>query len=91
MPNCFSLTKIGEEKPANLMEVDTELWNHFEGGEPEGNTKWYRYWHDTIGLELAMGRSFKEIREGLASNSKMGPVVDYLAEHYSARAWAERK
>jgi hypothetical protein len=91
MPNCFSLTKIGEEEPTNLLNVDTELWCHFEGKEPDGNTKWYRYWHETVGLELAMGRSFEEIKEALPENTKMLPLVEYLEKNYTVRAWYEHK
>ena len=91
MPNCFSLTKRGEDKAMLLQKVDAALWEHFEGGEPEGNSQWYRYWYNTIGLDLAMGRTWEQIREALPENSKMFVVVDYLKEHYVSDAWYEQK
>ena len=92
MPNCFRLTRIGCEEPTNLIDVDTELWCHFEkDGEPDGNTKWYRYWHGTVGLELAMGRTWDQIKEALPKNTKMLPLVEYLENNFTVRAWYEHK
>lgn len=91
MPNCFQLIKIGEDEPTPFAEIDDKLWLEFEGSIPEPHDQWYRYWFDTIGLELSMGRSWTQIKQDLSSNSKMGPIVDYLSKHYTARSWYERK
>lgn len=95
MPNCFQLCKIGGDGHAiPLQEIDTELWIHFEGAEPEENDKWYCGWYDTIGLDLAMGKAFHQIKENAIKwnrTEKFIAVIDYLAEHYAARSWWEPK
>jgi uncharacterized protein YcfL len=91
MPNCFQLTKIGEQEPTVLQIVDDELWLEFTGKVPVPNVRWYRYWYDTIGLELAMGRSFKQILISLKAQSKLAPIIEYLEKHYIIRCWYEHK
>lgn len=91
MPNCFSLTKIDEEEPTKLQEVDDDLWLKFTGSVPEPNEEWFRGWYDCVGLDLALGRTFTEIKAGYSVNSRMGPVVEYIEKHYTARCWYEHK
>jgi hypothetical protein len=91
MPNCFQLTKIGEEEPSTLVEIDNALWLKFEGSVPEPNDYWFRGWYDSVGFELALGRTFTEIRAQWSVNSRITPVVEYLEKHYTVRCWAEKK
>jgi hypothetical protein len=86
MPNCFTLTKKNADEPEKLSVIDTELWNHFEGSEPEGNKAWYKSWYDIIGLGLATGMSFKDIK-GQITNPRTFEIAVYLDEHYISNAW----
>jgi hypothetical protein len=90
MPNCFQLTRKGEEEPRTLSELDTDLWVLFEGSEPEGNTAWYRSWYDVIGLALACGKELNEVVEML-KGSRLEDVAEFLCTNYNTKAWYEHK
>jgi len=90
MPNCFSLTRKSDVAagPVPLITIDEEICKHF-GVEPD--PKWYyRSWFDTIGLTLAMGKSF----EWIINESRFTPetiaIARFLDEHFTPDAWAER-
>lgn len=90
MPNCFQLTKIGEEEPTTLQNIDNDLWNLFGGGVPEPNDKWFMNWHGTIGLSLACGQGWDEIRSYCLTD-RARAVVDYLKENYTSSSWYSPK
>ncbi len=90
MPNCFTLTKKDEAKPRPLKDIDTDLWDHFEGGEPDGNEQWYHHWYNFIGLLLAVGKTFQEVIK-LCEDFTMREIAVYLEENYTSNAWYERK
>ena len=98
MPNCFTLTRKGESKPANLQEIDDEMRQAF-GEEPDAD-RWLWGWYDTIGYGLALGRDWAQLREQFAedpdeserintSRRRRLAVIDWLDEHYTPNAWAE--
>jgi hypothetical protein len=89
MPNCFQLYKKGEEEPSILQDVDNDLWLKFEGSIPEPNDKWYQNWYNTVGLLLAMGESFDQIKEN--ASIEMYVVVSYLERIYTHSAWYSHK
>ena len=91
MPSCFQLIKKGETEPSILQDVDTEMWNHFKGGEPKGNDRWYRSWYDIIGLGLAMGKTWNELREMYTDRPRLLEIIEYLEDHYTTDAWREFK
>jgi hypothetical protein len=95
MPNCFCLTRKGEKKPTALQKIDDDMRVHF--GAPPSKDHWYFGWYDWIGLSLAMGSTFTEIRN--RAWKRIGPleeedhkalaVLDYLDANYTSDAWAE--
>lgn len=85
MPNCFTLTKIGDKQPAILKDLDTELWIHFEGAEPENNDHWYRNWYNTVGFALALGKTIDECFE-LTDRPEEIAVIQYLKDNYTTNA-----
>jgi hypothetical protein len=91
MPNCFQLTKIGEEVATTLQEVDNELWLKFVGSIPKPNDHWYCGWYDSVGFDLACGNSFDVIKASYSVNSRIVPVIEYLKKYYTARSWYEHK
>jgi hypothetical protein len=71
------------------------LWNHFNGGEPEGNDCWYGNWYNTIGLRMAMGTDagdqLKEWREnhGADHDGQWQAIMAFFRDNYTMDAWRE--
>ncbi|MDA3808600.1 MAG: hypothetical protein PF440_11900 [Thiomicrorhabdus sp.] len=94
MPVCYQLTRVGEDKPSMLQDIDSELWEKFSSTpEPENNDKWFLNWHNTVGMLLAMGKTFKDIRRilDLPSESVDDKVLTYLETNYTSNSWREFK
>lgn len=89
MPNCFTLTKKGEDKPAVLQDIDDEMRAHF--GEPPDNKHWLWCWYDCIGLALSCGETWDEQRESFEDSPKLLEIVNYLEEYYVPDCWFEHK
>ena len=98
MPNCFTLTRKGESKPANLQEIDDEMRQAF--CEEPDEVRWLWGWYDTIGFGLAMGRTWEQLREQFAEDPaesertnmfrrRMLAVIYWLETHYVFNAWTE--
>jgi hypothetical protein len=89
MPNCFQLIRSGDAVP--LVEIDEEMCLHF--GEPCDPKRYFRGWYDCIGYDLAMGRSFEEVKATYAAqewtDSGLLPVAEWLESNFSIRSWAE--
>ena len=85
MPNYFQLIDKTTEKPAKFVDIDEKLCAHM-GVEP--HPKNYLYgWYDSIGLGLAMGKTWDEMRTWWDDNSPMQKVINYLEERYTPDAW----
>lgn len=98
MANCFTLTRKGESKPASLQAIDDEM--RIEFGEEPDPERWLWSWYDTLGLALAMGRTWEQLREQFAedpdeserinmSRRRMLAVIDWLEANYVPNTWAE--
>lgn len=95
MPNCFSLTRKTEPEkgPVALNTIDEEMCAHFN--EKPHEVEYFYYWYDWVGLPLAMGSSFAEIKERLVKERddptavKMVEIVQWLDDNFTADAWAE--
>ena len=93
MPNCFSLTKKGEKEITKLTKVDEEIADLL--GLPCDPEKWTVGWYDTIGLGLAMGKNWNDLRKWWPkedpkyANSPAHAVIDYLEANYNVDAWYE--
>jgi hypothetical protein len=104
MPSCFQLRRKEQYRPAALRTIDDELWLNVAGQEPHPKL-WCADWYNSTGLRLAMGRTFKEIlqeykgqlelcrddEEGVSYWSAQIEVAEYLAEHFTPKAWHEHK
>lgn len=97
MPNCFNLTRKSSPSagPVPLTKIDEEMCAHFKVDcHP---TRWLQMWYDTIGWHLAMGHSFEVVRKKIEEDFKgvlkpddlLFQICDWLAENFTARAWAE--
>jgi hypothetical protein len=90
MPNCFNLTDKSTGQVVTLDEVDRALCKML--GVPVHETRFVEYWVDNIGLQIAMGKSWDSIKAAASESDEADQkIVDYLEEHYTARAWYEHK
>ena len=87
MPNCFTLTKKGEDKPSTFQDIDQELCDML--GVPCDDEHWVEHWYDSIGLALACGKTFKQMMQEDYWDINDQKILKYLDEHYTSSAWAE--
>lgn len=99
MPVCFQLIDKGTGRPAILAEVDNRLCELF-GAQPHP-VKYFKSWYDVVGLRLAVGRTFPDIREEFISFLKNETleeknsdceyiaIISYLELYYDTKAWRE--
>lgn len=91
MPNCFTLTKIGDSEPMPLAKVDELVCAHL--GAPVHPTKYCCWWFDAVGFLLAMGRSFDDIIASVDFadwSEELQKITHYLKANFTANAWAQR-
>ena len=98
MSNCFQLTRKGATEPSTLVEVDNAICANF-GVEPGDD--WFCNWYNSIGLALACGRTFDQIRADCryvdtdeayirAHYMMLTRIATFLEQNYDVYAWAER-
>ena len=97
MSNCFQMTRKGRDKPMALQAIDDEMRVAF--GEPADPKKWLWQWYNLVGLGLAMGKTWEELRKMFgpdedededAFGERMLRVIDWLEQNFTADAWVER-
>jgi hypothetical protein len=91
MPNCFRLLRDGAA--VRLAQVDDEMRRAF-GASPDP-AHYFEEWYNIIGYELAMGRSFDQIRSYLESAWADFPelvrIADWLEANFTIDFWYELK
>ena len=99
MANSFSLTRktdIGKD-PVSLRQVDEEICAHFNISPHPSD--YYHSWFDTIGFDLASGRSFAEIIRRCHDDMEASPqsyryyerkleIAEYLDKHFIPDRWS---
>jgi hypothetical protein len=97
MPNCFTLTRKGETKPASLNGIDEELCQHL--GVPVHPTRYLAEWFNTIGFAYACGKTMDQVvtiyrdyyNAGAEEEDRQRlEIAEYLREHYTTDTWCER-
>lgn len=88
MPNCFTLTRKGEDKPTGFAAIDDEMCEAL--GVPCDEKEYYLSWYDIVGLQLALGWDWERIRADHQDWPEMLRVVDWLEANFVSDAWAER-
>lgn len=86
MPSCFQLTRKGDTEPSNLQHIDRCICQALD--IPFSEDQWAGGWYNSIGLLLAVGKTFDEILDMQLSNHR---IVAYLAEHYTSDSWHQWK
>ena len=89
MPSCFQLTLRGESEPMNLIKVDEMICSHFNA--PVDADKWYENWYNEIGLGLAMGRTWEQIKDTYSKWPEVVAIADYLEATFTTNSWYERR
>lgn len=91
MPNCFSLRRKGnpEAGPVVLTTVDEEICRALD--EEVDEKLWCRNWYNIVGLLLACGKSFDDIREICSDTPAIVEVVNFLADNFVSDAWYSRR
>ena len=89
MPNCYQLTRKSESEPSTLVSVDEALCQHF--GVEIHPKKWYLNWHNYVGLGLACGDDWTQLRKTWEGDKPMLDVIDFLEKNYESSAWYSLK
>lgn len=71
-----------------LCKVDEEICNMLHVDVHERN--WVHGWFDTVGLMLALGKSFAEVREIFEGDETFQQIIAYLEDNFQVDAWAGR-
>lgn len=89
MPVCFQLIDKTTNRAAVLPEVDNRICKEL-GVEPDP-VKYYLQWYDAIGLRLALGTSFSQLREEWKEYppDPLDAVLDILERDYTPNNWRE--
>lgn len=91
MPNCFTLTPKADPSagPECLATIDEKLCAYL--GVPV-DPKYYAHgWYDIIGLLLAIGKPWDDIRSSLSDAPTLLQITDWLEANYIPACWAERR
>ena len=88
MPNCYSLTRIGETEPTPLVKIDEEICALM--GKPVHPKDWCCYWEPVIGLCLACGATFDKIIADTGFSDDIKKIATFLKANFTVNAWAER-
>ena len=105
MPRCFQLIEKATGKPAKLSLIDDILCKEVYNCEP--HPKFYGGnifdWFESIGFQLAMGRTLddksdKSVRKYYQGSDvwadelpMIEKTIDYLQQHYTEESWYEPK
>lgn len=86
MPNCFQLArKSAPQTPVALNVIDDELCAHF-GVQPDPE-RYYQNWYNNIGLALAMGLTWDQMKEVVSSDPHGVAIVEWFEANFISTAW----
>ena len=96
MPSCFQLLDKVSNQPVSLSLVDELICREVYQTEP--HPKWYGgdvfNWFDSIGFQIATGKSLVQVREYYNSNPLWAeelpyiiPALIYIESNYNAKSF----
>lgn len=88
MPNYFKLIDKQTGEPTVFNQIDDDMRRQFN--QPPDSEKYLWHWYDIIGLGLALGNTWDDLRELYNDDSELMGVIDYLEQYYKPEAWARR-
>lgn len=89
MPNCFQLISKETGKADSFCEIDEKLCANFDW--PVDPVSYTHSWYDILGLRLACGRSFEDLRGYCTDEPELLQIIDWLDEHYTSDSWYESR
>lgn len=93
MPACFQLflKSDPEAGPVVLQKVDEMICAHFD--VPVDPNYWIGNWYGTIGMMLAIGRTFEDCYYDIFKDSNDGfkEMIQFLDDNFTTNCWTERK
>lgn len=89
MPNCFQLLSKETGKADSFCEIDEKLCANFDW--PVDPVSYAYSWYDILGLGLACGRSFEDLRGYCTDEPELLQIIDWLDEHYTSDSWCESR
>ena len=75
----------GTQNKADFIDVDEAMCNYF--GAPCDPKEWHRGWYNLIGLALAAGKSWDQIR---FLYPDLAGIANWLEARYDVDSWAGR-
>ena len=90
MANYFQLFERDSEHPASFQDIDDKMRLFFN--QPASATEWLWGWYDIIGLRLACGQSFDQIKEECERlhMDELVKAATWLDYNYRSECWARR-
>ncbi len=85
MPHCFQLINRETGKADSFVEIDETICKYMDW--PIDGDKFAFGWYDVIGLGLALGKSFDEIRRYYTDEPELLKIIDWLDQRYTSDAW----
>ncbi len=81
--------RIGENNPIILNRLDEEICRAV--GDEIHPLNWCRNWYNVIALDLAMGNSFKEVKNKVEEWGyfELSPVIDYIEKNFRVNCWRD--
>ena len=89
MPNCFQLINRETGKADAFQDIDEAIC--WDLGWPVDEERYAHGWYDSIGLGLARGRTFEELRDYFVDAEELLQIIDWLDARYTPDAWYESR
>lgn len=92
----FELISKDTGEATKFAEIDVALARAFGDAPHEDN--WYENWYNVLGIQLAMGNSWDELRAHCREwyddmperGEKLTVICDWLEERYTVHCWSGR-
>lgn len=85
--HCFQLIEKESGEAIPLATIDDRMRVFF--GMPEDAESYLWGWKNIIGLAIACGKNWEEMKDIFSDSEKALKIISYLSERYDAEAWAE--
>lgn len=90
MPVCYQLYRKGQKSPEPLVKVDEAICTRF--GWPCDERVWAKNWHNIIGLLLALGYTWPQVRKNLEERKELealNQIAEFLEQEYEVISFRE--
>lgn len=88
MPNCIKFISKETNKEVNFLQIDIELCQLIR--VPVDQEKWVLDWYNQLGLGLAYGKTWEDLKSIYHDSVEYIQFIEYLSANYKVDAWCER-